>query len=140
VTKEDMMHLGARDRLATLFVALASLSYLGWALLVEDPDETGVRVIAAVVLMLGFAASASAVVPGFGELLHGSKVYLALTSLIGLGALIAGIAALVDASESMLGVLVATTLTLWAISTVRHATAPGPATRGDARPAAPGTA
>jgi hypothetical protein len=35
------------------------------------------RVTGAAVLALGFAASASAVVPGFAQLLHGSKTYLA---------------------------------------------------------------
>jgi len=50
-----------------------------------------------VVLSLGFVASASAVVPGFDELMHGNKVYLVVTSLIGLVAFAAvTLAALVD--------------------------------------------
>jgi hypothetical protein len=40
-----------------------------------------------VVLGFGFGASAGAVVPGFDELLHGSRLYPAVTSLIGLVAL-----------------------------------------------------
>jgi hypothetical protein len=70
-------------------------------------------------------ASASAVVPGFDGLLHGSKLYLAGTSLLGLGALAAGITALVSAREVMLGLLVTATVALWAISTVRHALVEG---------------
>ena len=76
--------------------------------------------VGGIVLALGFWASASAVVPGFDGLLHGSKLYLAITSLLGLGALIAGIMSLVSGSEVALGVLVAATVVLWAASTVRH--------------------
>jgi hypothetical protein len=50
------------------------------------------------VLALGFAASASAVVPTFSQLLHGSKTYLSITSLIGLAALAAGVQMLITAS------------------------------------------
>jgi hypothetical protein len=44
------------------------------------------RITRVAVLALGFAASASAVVPTFGQLLHGNKTYLAITSPIGLAA------------------------------------------------------
>jgi hypothetical protein len=123
------MRLTPRDRLATLFVAVAAFVYAFWLAGVGSKDDTGVRVVAAIVLALGVAASASAVVPGFDHLLHGSKAYLAGTSLIGLGAFVAGIAALVTARGSMLGALVAATVVLWAISTVRHSLAAGSAGR-----------
>ena len=64
-------------------------------------------------------------VPGFDGLLRGSRAYLAVTSSIGLGALVAGVVALVAGRESMLGLLVAATVVLWTISTVRHAMATG---------------
>jgi hypothetical protein len=117
------MHLTWRDRLATVSVFAAVLVYALWLAGAGSQDVTGVRVVAGVVLALGFVASASAVVPGFERLLHGSKVYLVSTSVIGLGALVAGIFALVSGREVMLGLLVAATVVLWAISTVRHASA-----------------
>lgn len=119
------MQLTRRDRVATTFVAIAVLATALWALGVWSDDETTVRVITGVVLALGFAASASAVVPGFAELLHGSRVYLAVTSVLGLVALGAGIAALVSGSGPMLGLLVLATLVLWAVSTVRHVNTAG---------------
>ncbi len=116
-------HLTSRDRVATVFVGAGALVYLLWLAGVGSRVETDVRVVTGTVLALGFWASASAVVPGFDGLLHGSKLYLAITSLLGLGAFGVGIVALVSGSELALGVLVATTVVLWAISTVRHANA-----------------
>ena len=95
----------------------------GWAIGI-GPDGVGaVRVVTGIVLALGFAASVSAVVPGFIELIHGSRIYLVSTSLIGLGALVAGIAALISGRALMLGLLVGATLVMWAVSTARHAMA-----------------
>lgn len=113
-------HLTSRDRVATVVVAAGALVYLLWLAGVGSQGETEVRVVGGIVLALGFWASASAVVPGFDGLLHGSKLYLAITSLLGLGALIAGAMSLVSGSEVALGVLVAATVVLWAASTVRH--------------------
>jgi hypothetical protein len=116
-------HVAWQDRLATVVVAAGALVYVLWSFGVGSQDVRGVRVVTTIVLVLGFAASASAVVPGFDELIHGSKLYLALASLLGLAAFVAGIAALVTGSEATLGALVATTVALWAISTIRHAAA-----------------
>jgi hypothetical protein len=118
--RRKAMHLTSRDRFATVFVAAIALVYVLWLAGVESQGATEVRVVTGIVLALGFGASASAVVPGFDGLLHASKLYLAGTSLLGLGAFVAGIAALVTGREVMLGVLVATTVVLWTISTVRH--------------------
>jgi hypothetical protein len=96
-----------------------------WLAASDAASETDVRAIAAVVLALGFVASASAVVPGFDGLIHGSRSYLAVSSLLGLVAFVAGIAALATGDGSWLPVLVATTVVLWAISTMRHAAAGG---------------
>lgn len=129
------MHLTSKNRFATVFVAAAALVYAFWLAGVGSQGATGVRVVTGIVLALGFGASAFAVVPTFDGSLHGSKLYLAGTSLLGLGALVAGIAALVTGREVMLGVLVATTVVLWAISTARHVIATG-STKGstDFRP------
>lgn len=129
------MHLTRKDRFATVFVTTAAVVTALWAAGVAQ-GITGVRVVTGIVLALGFAASASAVVPGFEGLLHGSKAYLAGMSLLGLGALVAGIVALVSGRELMLGLLVAATVVLWAMSTVRHSLASGSEQRGaNVRPA-----
>jgi len=117
------MHLTWRDRLATSVVAAAALLYLVWFTVGDGASESEVRMITAIVLALGFVASVSAVVPGFEGLIHGSKLYLAVSSLLGLGAFVAGIAALVTGREVWLALLVVTTVVLWAMSTMRHATA-----------------
>lgn len=117
------MRLTWRDRLATFVVAAAALLYLVWFSFDDGASETDVRWITAIVLALGFVASASAVVPGFEGLIHGSRLYLAVSSLLGLGAFVAGIAALVTGDEVWLVLLVLATVVLWAMSTMRHAAA-----------------
>jgi hypothetical protein len=109
--------------LATVSVLAAVVVYTLWLAGAGSQDITGVRVVTGVVLALGFVASASAVVPGFEGLLHGSKAYLASASVIGLGALVAGIVALVSGREEILGLLVAATVVLWVVSTIRHSSA-----------------
>ena len=47
-------------------------------------------------------------------------MYLVIASLIGLAALVAGVMALMAVNEPMLAVLVAATVVLWMMSTVRH--------------------
>lgn len=132
------MRLTRRDRLATLLVAAGALVYLVWFTANGAHDETDVRVVTGIVLALGFVASASAVVPGFEGLVHGSKAYLVVSSLLGLGAFAAGIAALVTGREVWLLLLVVTTVVLWAMSTMRHVAAGGTAApRGIAPPATP---
>jgi hypothetical protein len=112
--------LAKKDLLATLCVGAGAVVYLLWLLGVGWSGAPGVRLVAAVVLVLGFAASASAVVPGFGDLMHGSKAYMAGASLFGAGALAAGLIALLQASSLALGLLVGANLLLWAGSTARH--------------------
>jgi hypothetical protein len=124
-----MHRLTARDRAASAFVALGTLVYLLWLADAELPGLSSVRAVTVAVLALGFAASASAVVPGFDGLIHGSKTYLGVTSLVGTGALAAGIFALVTESEGWLAALVATTLVMWVVSTIRHAIANAPTGR-----------
>jgi len=119
------MKLAKRDLVASLFVGVGAVVYLLWLLGVGWSGATGVRVAAATVLVLGIAASAFAVVPGFGELMHGSKAYMAGASLLGAGALAAGLIALLQASGLALGLLVGADLLLWAGSTSRHALAAG---------------
>ncbi len=113
------MRLSWRDGLATLFVGTGAVLYALWLAGVE---VGGVRVLTGLVLGLGLAASVTAVVYGVGAgLLQASKAYLVVASVIGFAALVAGVIALVGANETMLAMLVASTVALWAMSTVRHA-------------------
>lgn len=114
------MHLLKRDIVATALVAIAAVAYVLWAVGSALPGMSSVRVTGGVILALGFAASAIAVVPAFDQLLHGNKAYLTVTSLIGLAALAAGIVMLVAASSASLAVVVAAIGVLWLMATVRH--------------------
>jgi uncharacterized RDD family membrane protein YckC len=117
------MRLSWRDGVATICVAAVGILYAVWRSESEVFGMSSARAIGLTVLLLGLAASVTAVVFGVGEgLLRASKLYLALMSLLGLVALVAGIVVLVKQSEAMLGALVASTCVLWAVSTVRHAT------------------
>ena len=114
------MYLPRRDIIATALVAVAGLFYLLWAIDAALPGMSSTRVTGVAVLALGFAASASAVVPGFDQLLHGSKTYLAITSLIGLAAAAAGVQMLITASGAALTVVMAAMAVLWLIATIHH--------------------
>ena len=114
------MHLPTRDIIATGLVAVAGLLYLLWAIDSTLPGMSSTRATGVAVLALGFAASASAVVPGFGQLLHGNKIYLVITSLIGLAALAAGVQTLITASGAGLTVVMAAMAVLWLIATIHH--------------------
>ena len=72
------------------------------------------------ILGLGFAVSASAVVPGFDQLIHDNKIYLAITSLLGLAAFAGGLQMMFSASGAGLTMMMAAMVTLWAIATAHH--------------------
>lgn len=114
------MRLPKRDLIATALVAVAGTLYLLWVVGAAPPAMDGTRATGLAVLGLGFAASASAVVPGFGDLIHGNKLYLVVTSMIGLVAFGAGLQMLLNASEAALGLLVAAMGVLWLIATLHH--------------------
>ena len=114
------MHLPTRDLLASLLVGAALALYGAWLIgaaipLVSDPAS-----VALAVLVLGIGASLSAVVPGFAELLHGSRIYVVTASALGLLALIGGLWALFAAEPLGLALLILATVALWAMSTYRH--------------------
>lgn len=120
------MRLTWRDGPASLFVAaagvLSALWQSGTAL-----QGMSTRVLGGVVFALGYAACVSdrtemAVVYGVGGRRRAPIAYIVVASLLGFVALVAGVITLVTANEAMLAILVAATVTLWAISTVRHAT------------------
>ena len=114
------MYLPKRDLIATGLVVVAGLLYLLWAIDSALPGMSSTRATGAAALALGFAASASAVVPTFDRLIHGNRAYLVLTSLIGLAAFAAGVQMLVTASGTGLTVLMAAMAVLWLIATIHH--------------------
>ena len=109
-----------RDLVATVLVAAAAMIYLLWRLDLVPSGMSGVRATGAFILALGFAASATAVVPTFGQLLRGSRAYLAVTSILGLLALIAGVVMLVSSNETAMGVVMVTMVAMWLIATIHH--------------------
>lgn len=115
------MRLSWRDSIATILVAIGAVIYLAWAIGSAIPGFTEPVGVAIALLVLGVGASMSAVVPGFAGLLRGSKLYLVSASALGLIALGAGVWTIFGADANVgLAVLTATTLVLWAMSTMRH--------------------
>lgn len=115
------MSLSWRDSIATALVAIGVVIYGAWIVGTEIPGLGEPVNIALAVLVLGVAASISAVVPGFDELLHGSRAYLASASALGLVALAAGVWTIAaEGAATGLAVLVLATVVLWAMSTMRH--------------------
>jgi len=114
------MRLPNRDVIATGLVAAAGLLYVLWAVGSAPPGMSSTRASGSVILVLGFAASASAVVPTFDKLLHGNRAYLAVTALIGVVALIGGMQMLINASDAGLAVVMVAMAVLWLIATVHH--------------------
>jgi hypothetical protein len=73
------MNLPKKDVIATGLVAVACTVYLLWLAGSSQPGLNGLRATGLVILVLGFAASATAVVPGFDQLLHGNKAYVGVS-------------------------------------------------------------
>lgn len=114
------MNLQKKDVIATVLVAAAGVLYLLWVSGSSPAVLNGVRATGTAILVLGFAASATAVVPGFTELMQGNRIYMAVTSLIGLGAAVAGGLVLLAESEGGLAVLMVAMLVLWLVATIHH--------------------
>lgn len=115
------MRLSWRDSIATICVAIGVVIYGAWVVGSGLPGLGEPVSVAIAVLVLGVAASISAVVPGFTALLRGSKLYLSVASVLGLIAFSAGVCTIAGADASTgLAVLVLSTLALWGMSTLRH--------------------
>jgi hypothetical protein len=131
------MRIPRRDVIATCSVAAAVVLYLLWLADVALLGMSSVRATGLVILTLGFVASATAVVPGFDQLMHGSKVYLAATSVVGLVAFVTGVVMLGSGSSTAIAVLMAVMCVLWGVSTTHHfllAKSERPHSHGDAAP------
>jgi hypothetical protein len=109
-----------RDVFATALIGIAVLLYMAWAAGVASPWLADVQPVALLVLVLGVAASVSAVVPGWDELVHDWRLYFGAASVVGLVAFIAGLWAVVAGEPAALGLMVLATVLLWAMSTYRH--------------------
>ena len=135
------MRLTWRDGVATVFVAAAAVGYGLWVTGIAMPGVSA-RVLGACVLGLGWAACTinqreMAVVYGVdSNRRRPPMAYIVLASALGAVALVAGIWALVGASEAMLATLVTAMVALWAMSTVRHWLA-GRTTQGAETPREP---
>ena len=114
------MRMTWRDSFATLFVVLAVAIYVAWALGSPIATFDSVMAIASAVLVLGVAASIFAVVPGFDGLIHGSRSYLAGSSVLGLLAFVTAAWSLLTEDALALSALVGATVLLWGMATVRH--------------------
>lgn len=114
------MRLPMRDIAATAAVAVAGALYGLWVVGSALPGMSSVRMTGIAVLALGFVASASAVVPGFEQLLRGNRTYLAVSTLLGLAALGGGVWMLAGPSEVGLALLVGAMGMLWLLSTIHH--------------------
>lgn len=123
------MALPWRDSIATLLVAVGVVLYGCWAAGISIPGFESIAAVAIGILVLGVVASVSAVVPGFGELLHGSRLYLAATSVLGVLALGGGVYAIATDEPIALAVLILATVVLWVLSTARHVGAHRPQQR-----------
>lgn len=108
-------------------VAAAGLLYALWAFGSAPFGLDGTRATGIGVLALGFLASAWAVVPTFGQLLHGDKTYLAVTSTIGVIAAAAGVQMLLTASETALLVVMVAMIVMWFMATLHHRQVAAPA-------------
>ncbi len=115
-----MMRLPTKDIIATSAVAVAVVLYVLWLTDATVLGLSSTRVTGLAVLVLGFVASAVAVVPSFDQLIHGNRLYLAATSVLGMAALAAGVVVLWTASGTALAWLMVALVTLWAISTTHH--------------------
>ena len=120
------MRFPMRDLIATALVAAGLLIYAAWAVGVAWGGLGSVSVATAAILVLGMAASVSAVVPAFDDLIHGSKAYLVGASALGTIALVAGVIGLLQANAVALGALALATVALWALATHRHLVHGGP--------------
>jgi hypothetical protein len=114
------MQLQAKDLRATVCVAGAALFYALWAADASVPGVRTARATGIVVLVFGFVASATAVIPEFERLMRGSKTYLALTGSLGAIAAAAGVHLLISGSGTSLSIVMAATFALWLIATVHH--------------------
>jgi hypothetical protein len=106
---------------ATVAVYVALLQGAGW------PLVASVRGTTAAILIIGAVGGCAM---GAADELYGKvrtpslRMFVVIASILGVGALVAGVIALVTATELALAVLFAATAALWLMATLRHVFTP----------------
>lgn len=118
------MRLTWRDGAAALAVAAAATGYLLWSTGTAF-ETTSPRVIALGVFALGVVGCTTTrdrmtEMYVAGERDHTPVWFVVVTSTLGAIALLGGLTAIITASETMLGALVAATVALWVLATARQ--------------------
>jgi hypothetical protein len=117
-----MMRLTWKDAVATALTGLVVAAYVAFLAGADLPVISGVRGLAATVLvvgMVGCALGGAGAADAPAE--RWSRTLTVVASLLGAVALFAAIMALVVASKFALAVLVGAVAALWLVATVRHA-------------------
>ncbi len=115
-----IMRLTYRDGIATVATAAAVVFYALWATNTVAPNLS-TRVAALVVFGLGFVGCPTAAQDVSGRNTTTRRWYATTTTVLGFVALVAGVSAMVFASEVMLAILVVALVALWLAATARHA-------------------
>jgi hypothetical protein len=123
------MRLTWKDAVSTVFMAAIVVSYAAFRDSTTAWLISSARGTAGAVLFLGMVGGCgmSAAAEQYQD--AQAWLYRSLASVAGTAALVAGVIALITGSTVALAILVAVTLALWLMATVRHALTP---------PAAPG--
>ena len=122
------MRLTWKDAVATLFMAAVVAVYVAYLNGTSAWLISTARGTTTAVLVLGFVGGCA--LGGLAEAYTGAKsasalAFTVIATILGLTALTAAIAGLITGGTGALAVLVAATLALWLVATIRHAaTAP----------------
>jgi hypothetical protein len=115
------MKLTWKDAVSTVFIAAIVVIYIAFLNATTAWLISSARGTAAAVLVLGIVGGCS--MSAAAEQYQGRQTwaYTSFASVLGATALVAGVIALITASTVALAILVAATLALWLVATVRHA-------------------
>jgi hypothetical protein len=117
------MRLTWKDVVTTVCAAAIVAVYAAYLQGTEVAFISGVRWVAGTVLVLGMVGGCGLSAADVYEQPRSTvrRAYLVVATSLGVTALVAGVIALITASGTALAVLVAATVALWLIATVRHA-------------------
>jgi len=118
------MRLTWKDAVSTVFMAAIVVIYAAFLNSTTAWLISSARGTAAAVLVLGFVGGCamSAAAEQYQD--TRPRAYTSFASVLGVIALVAGVAALITASTVALAILVVATLALWLAATARHAFTP----------------
>ena len=118
------MKLTWKDATSTVFMAAIVVIYVAFLNSTTAWLISSARGTAAAALVLGMVGGCG--MSAAAEQYQGTRgrAYTSFASLLGATALVAGVLALITASTVALAFLVAATLALWLVATVRHALTP----------------